>query len=148
MPRIHLKPLPSYTFHCEITVRTTDLNYGGHLAYDRLLSLIHEARVAFLAAHDLTEKNFGGTSLILADTGVTYQGEAFAGDVLRFEVAAGEPSRCGFRLFYRVIRPADGAAIALVETGMVCFDYTTRRIQPLPDAVDKICQGWGGHAVG
>jgi len=146
MPRIQLKPLPSYPFHCEITVRTTDLNYGGHLANDRLLSLIHEARVAFLAAHDMIEKDCGGTSLILADTGVVYQGEAFAGDVLCFEVGAGEPSRCGFRLFYRVTRPTDAAAIALVENGMVCFDYTSRRIQPLPEAVKKICQESGSHA--
>jgi acyl-CoA thioesterase FadM len=49
MPRIKLKPLSEYSFHTDIVVRTTDLNYGGHLGNDKLLSLIHEARVAFLA---------------------------------------------------------------------------------------------------
>lgn len=139
MPRIQLQPLTSYPFSCEITVRTTDLNYGGHLANDRLLALVHEARVAFLASHEFTELDCGGDSLILGDTGITYQGEAFARNVLRFEVAAGEPAACGFRLYYRITRPADGAAIALVETGMVCFDYDTRRIQRLPETVREIC---------
>lgn len=139
MPRIRLKPLDNYPFHTDITVRTTDLNYGGHLGNDRLLSLIHEARVAFLANHGFSEIDCGGVSLILADVAITYKGEAFAGDLLRFEVAAGEPTRCGFRLFYRVIRPLDNQIIALVENGMVCFDYNQRKRRPLPDKVHSIC---------
>lgn len=135
MPRLKLNPRDAYPFTCEVAVRTTDLNYGGHLGNDRLLSLVHEARVAFLAAHGLTELDFGGVSLIMGDTAVIYQGESYAGDLLRFEVAAGEPSRSGFRIFYRVTRPADGQAIALVENGMACFDYQERKIANLPTAV-------------
>ncbi|MFH1843848.1 MAG: thioesterase family protein [bacterium] len=135
MSRVQLEPLAEYPFSCDVVVRTTDLNYGGHLGNDRLLALIHEARVAFMARFEFSELDCGGSSLILGDCGIVYQGEAFAGDVLRLEVAAGEPSRCGFRLFYRVTRPADNSAIALVETGMICFDYQARRICPLPPAV-------------
>lgn len=138
MPRLKLNPLNNYPFSTEITVRTTDLNYGGHLGNDKLVSLVHEARVAFLAGHGFTEKDFGGTPLILGDIAAVYLEEAFAGDVLRFEVAAGEPTRCGFRLFFRVTRPADGKPIALVENGMVCFNYQTHSIQPLPKAVKHI----------
>jgi len=135
MPRLKLKPLDFYPFSCEIAVRTTDLNYGGHLGNDRLVSLVHEARVAFLAAHGLSELDFGGPSLILGDAAIVYQAEAYAGDILRFEVAAGEPSGSGFRIFYRVTRPSDGLPVALVENGMACFDYQARRVAPLPAAV-------------
>ena len=135
MPRLKLNPLPTYRFSCELVVRTTDLNYGGHLGNDRLLSLVHEARVAFLSAHGLSELDFGGVSLILGDTAVVYQAEAYAGESLVFEVAAGEPSRSGFRIFYRVTRADDDQAIALVENGMACFDYRTRKITTLPAAV-------------
>lgn len=135
MPRLKLIPREIYSFACEICVRTTDLNYGGHLGNDRLLTLVHEARVEFLAEHGLSELDFGGVSLIMGDTAVVYQGEAFAGDRLTFEVAADEPSRSGFRIFYRVTRPSDGQAIALVENGMACFDYQTRKIANLPAAV-------------
>jgi len=141
MARLQLQPLARYDFRMEITVRTTDLNYGGHLGNDRLLSLVHEARVAFLAVHGWTELDCGGVSLILGDTAVVYQGEAFAGDRLLFEVAAGEPGRAGFRLFYRVTRPGDAAAIALVENGMVCFDYENRHIVRLPDEIRFVCAG-------
>jgi acyl-CoA thioester hydrolase len=139
MPRLALAALPTYDFECTLGVRTTDLNYGGHLGNDRLLALVQEARVAFLAVRALSELDAGGPSLIMADAALVYQGEAFAGDLLRFEMAAREPSRVGFRLFTRVTRPADGAAIALVETGMVCFDYSLRRPQPLSDALRAFC---------
>ena len=66
---------------------------------------------------------------------MVYQTEAYAGDKLNFEVAAAEPSRSGFRIFYRVSRKSDGQAIALVENGMACFDYQARRVAPLPPAV-------------
>jgi acyl-CoA thioesterase FadM len=139
MPRVRLKPLFDYPFSIDLKVRITDLNYGGHLGNDRLLSLIHEARIAFLAKYGFTELDCGGVSLIMADTAILYQGEAFAGDLLHFQVAADEPTRYGFRMYYRVIRQSDGKAIALVETGMVCFDYQNRKLLTLPDSVKAIC---------
>jgi acyl-CoA thioesterase FadM len=139
MPRVKLKALDSYPFSIELEVRITDLNYGGHLGNDRLLSLVHEARAAFLSGHGLSELDCGGVSLTMGDAALVYQGEAYAGDALRFEVAAGEAGRSGFRIFYRVTRPADGSAIALAETGMVCFDYRARKICPLPAAVRGLC---------
>jgi acyl-CoA thioesterase FadM len=135
MPRLKLTARERYDFTFEITVRTTDLNYGGHLGNDRLLSLIHEARVAFLAKSGFSELDFGGASLILGDAAIVYQAEAYAGDMLRIEVAAGEPSGSGFRIFYRITRPADDRPVALVENGMVCFDYQARKIASLPASV-------------
>ncbi len=137
MPRIKLRPLDSYSFNTQISVRTTDLNYGGHLANDRLLALIHEARVAFLANFGFSELDFADVSLIQADASIVYLKETFAGDILTIEVAAGEPGRTGFRLFYRVSRHSNSETIALVETGMVCFDYDKRKTQRLPERAKK-----------
>lgn len=74
----------------------------------------------------------------MGDAAVIYQGEAFAGDRLVIEVASDEPSRSGFRFFYRVTRSGDGKEIALAESGMVCFDYKEGKIKKLPDKVKKI----------
>lgn len=139
MPRVEIRPLVQYPFATELRVRITDLNYGGHLGNDRLLALIHEARVAFLAAHGWSEMDCGGASLIMSDAVISFLGQAYAGDRLRFEVAMGEPTRCGFRLFYRVTRATDDARIALAETGMVCFDYRAGKVRPLPESVRGRC---------
>jgi acyl-CoA thioester hydrolase len=139
MPRVRLKQLNQYSFSTKIVVRVTDLNYGGHLGNDSLLSLVHEARVAFLASHGFSELDCGGVPLTMGDAAIIYQGEAYAGDELIIEVAAGEPSKSGFRLFYKLTRSSDAKKIALAETGMVCFDYNAKKISRLPKAVEDIC---------
>jgi len=139
MPRVKLQPLNEYPFSTDIKVRISDLNYGGHLGHVHLLFLIHEARILFLEKFGFSEFNCGGVALIQADTAIAYQGEAFLGDILKIEVAAGEPTRKGFRLFFKVTNKKDNKNIALVETGLVCFDYNERKAVPLPDSVRAIC---------
>ncbi len=139
MPRLQLKALNQYEFQTELVVRTTDLNYGGHLGNDRLLSLVHEARVGWLHSHQWSELDCCGVGLIMSDAGLVYRAEAFAAENLLFEVAGSEITRCGFRIFYRISRPADSTLIALAETGMTCFDYQNRKIASLPEAVAKVC---------
>jgi len=139
MARIKLKPLAHYSFIIEIKVRITDINFGGHLGNDQLLSLINEARSQFLAQHGFTELDCGGVPTMMTDAAVLYQGESFFGDVLKFEVAAGEATAIGFRIFFKVTRTSDGKPIALAETGFVCIDYKTKKILLLPDAVKTIC---------
>ncbi len=141
MPRLQLAALDSYPFSTLLTVRTTDLNYGGHLANDRLLALLHEARVAFLATHDWSEMDCAGASLIMSDAALVYKSECYAGDALSIEVAIAEPSRCGFRMHYRVTRTADAALVTLAETGLACFDYGARKLATLPEAVAVLCRG-------
>ena len=135
MPRISLTPLASYGFSIDITVRTTDLNYGGHLGNDRLLALLHEARVAFLAAQGWTELACGGVGLIMNEAALRFKREAFAGDVLSINVGVSEIGRAGFRLSYLTTRVSDGAVVALAETGMVGYDYMAGKVAPLPEDV-------------
>jgi acyl-CoA thioesterase FadM len=124
----------------------SDLNYGGHLGNDRMLALIHEARAGFLASRGQSERDCGGASLIMGDAVIQFRAEAFAGDLLRFEVVAGEAAAAGFRIFYRATRPADGRTVALAETGMVTMDPVRRKVRPLPDAVRAFCLESGDEA--
>ena len=140
MPRLQLTPLSAYPFCTGLAVRVTDLNYGGHLGNDRILALLQEARVRYLAENGWSEFDCAGTGLIMTDAAIQYRGEAFAGDRLEIEVAMGEAARTGFRIFYRITRHGDDALIAVAETGMACFDYERRRVVALPDAVHRLCK--------
>lgn len=70
-------------FSCELTIRISDLNYGNHLGNDRIVSLLHEARVQFLSAFQYTEMNLESVGLILRDLSVVLKREMFYGDALR-----------------------------------------------------------------
>jgi acyl-CoA thioester hydrolase len=137
MARIRLTLPEHFSFQTEIPVRVTDLNYGNHLGNHALLGLIHEARMQFLAAKRVTELSFFGASLIMSDSAIEYKGEAFYGDLLRFEIASGEWSRVGFELYYRVSKDDGKTIIAVAKTGMVCFDYTLRKVIAVPETAKR-----------
>ena len=60
MPRIKIELPEIFIFKTEISIRITDINYGGHLGNDSLLSIIHEARVRFLKHLDYSESDVEG----------------------------------------------------------------------------------------
>jgi len=132
MARVKVSLPASFGFAVAIPVRITDLNYGAHLGNDALLSILHEARVQFLASLGTTE--FDGASqqgFIMVDVAIEYKGEAFHGDVLHLQLAANDPNKYGFDIVYHVKNQA-GKEIARAKTGMLCFDYATRKLRALP----------------
>ena len=135
MARVEIELPQAWLFHTKLTVRVGDINYGGHLGNDRVLGLVHEARVRWLAGHGLSEGDVGGVGLIMADAALIFRGEAFLGDELEVALGAAQVRRSSFDLVYLLTRPADGAQIAQVKTGMVCFDYIARKVARLPQGL-------------
>jgi len=125
------KPLLTVT----IPVRIGDINYGGHMGNDSVLSIIHEARVQLLASFGMTEINAGGVGLIMADVAIAYKGEGFYGDTLAVAIYATEFSSVAFDLLYHISAMRNGAKtdIAHAKTGLVCFDYNIRKVTALPE---------------
>jgi acyl-CoA thioester hydrolase len=137
--RIKIKLPDSFSFSTRIPVRITDVNYGGHVGNDTILSIIHEARMQFFQHFGLTEMNFGGTGTIMKDVAIVYQNELFYGDTVIVSVAAGEFSAAGFELFYKLEKEIKGnlLPVAAAKTGMVCFDYKKKKITAVPGEVKE-----------
>ncbi|WP_341841159.1 thioesterase family protein [Chitinophaga caseinilytica] len=135
MARVKIDMPESYRFITQLPVRITDINYGGHLGNDAIVSILQEARVRYLASFGATELKALGTALIMADLAVVYKGEGFYGDQLTVEVTAEAFSSVGFELYYRISTFRSGQLTILAEakTGMVCFDYTARKVARLPE---------------
>jgi acyl-CoA thioesterase FadM len=129
-----------FSFSTSIPVRISDINYGGHVGNDSILSIVHEARMAFFKHHGQTEMNAGGVNLIMADSAVQYKGEAFHGDTILVEIYADNISSISFDLFYKLttIREVKQLDIAYVKTGMICFDYSTRKIVNMTETLENI----------
>lgn len=139
MARVKIEMPSSYRFSTTIPVRISDVNYGGHVGNDAIISILHEARLQYLSAIGCTELDAFGTAMIMADLAVVYKGEGFYGDQFIVEIAAGELSSFGFDLFYRISTQKEGkqTIIAEAKTGMVCFDYTNRKVARLPEKLSQ-----------
>ena len=135
MPRIKLELPEQFSFHTTIPIRITDINYGGHAGNDSMLSIIHEARMRFLQQQDYDEKNFAGVGLIMNDVAIEFKKELFYGDVVEIAVTATGFERVSFDIFYKLdtIRNGKSITVAAARTGMVCFNYTTKKITSVPE---------------
>ena len=132
MARIKLDLPNELFFKTELTVRIGDINYGGHLANDAVLSLAHETRIRYLKHLGFSEMDCGGASLIMADSVVVYKSEAFHGEELIAETGIGDIENFGFDFYYRFMNKLTGKEVARVKTGMVFFDYHSRKITKTP----------------
>lgn len=151
MPRLKLQLPARLPFVCSLPIRITDLNYGGHLGNDKLLSIMHEARAQYFASYGYAEDNAEGTSFIMGDCMILYKAEGFYGQVLRCEVGAGDYSRAAFDIYYRFTIEGDGRLLAEAKTGLVCFNYDNRKVQPVPEALrlrlGDACESLGQEQV-
>ena len=127
-------------FTTSLAVRITDINYGNHLGNDALVSLLHEARVLWLRKHDYTELNAGGAGLIMGDLAVEYLNESFYGDMLTISIAPAEINRASFELYYLVQTQREGKDIfiARAKTGIICYDYTNKKVIAVPAALKEM----------
>ena len=132
MPRIKIVLPNKFIFRTEIQIRITDINYGGHLGNDSLLSIIHEARVRFLQYLGYSESNVEGNGIIMIDAGVQYKSEGFYGDELLIEIAVNDFTEIGCDFVYRLTNKNSKKEIALAKTGIVFFDYKNKKIVPVP----------------
>lgn len=131
MARIKIELPDHFQFSTKIPIRITDLNYGGHVGNDTILTLIHEARVQFLKKHGYEELNVEGVSLIMSDAAIEFKAELFYGDVITAFVTANNFSRVGFDVYCKLVK--DETVVALAKTGMVCYDYEAKKIVGVPE---------------
>jgi acyl-CoA thioesterase FadM len=137
MARVTLSLPEDLPFACELQVRITDLNYANHLANDKVLALMHEARARYFLDLGYGELDADGAAFIMSDVVIVFKSEGFFNQRLRCEVGCADFSRAGFDLCYRFTHldpktGAPGKLLAEAKTGMVCYDYSERKVKSIP----------------
>jgi len=146
MARIKISLPQNFSFTVSIPVRITDVNYGGHVGNDTILSLVHEARMQYLKQLGYTEMQFAGVGLIMADAGIEFKNQLYYEDVVLVSIACTDYSKVSFDLYYKlekVVRNDSNSKkilIAAAKTAMVCFDYTNKKIVAIPEEVRRKMQ--------
>jgi acyl-CoA thioester hydrolase len=133
MARIKIDLPEKFDFSTEIPLRISDINYGGHLGHDSVLSLTHEARVRLLRKYGFTEMDIDGSGLIVSDVAIVYRSEAFYGEILKIEIAICDFNKYGCDLIYKITEKETGREIARAKTGIVFFNYENRKVSLIPD---------------
>ena len=131
-----------FPFTANIPVRITDINFGGHVGNDTILSIVHEARAQFFTHCGYTELDFGGAGTIMSDVAIEYKNQTYYGDTILASVAVGEITKVAFDLFYKLEKRSAGGKlipVAFAKTWMVCYNYDQNKITAIPEkAIEKI----------
>ena len=133
MARVKIELPEKFIFKTEIPIRINDINYGGHLGNDAVLSIAHEARLRFLKQHNFTELNVEGKGIIMIDAAIQYKTEGFYGDIILVEIAVTDITGVGCDFVYRCTNKNTGTVIAIVKTGIVFFDYDKKKVVSVPE---------------
>lgn len=143
MPRVKLEIPQQLLGTFNIPVRITDINYGNHLGNDAFVSIIHDARMQWLKQHGYTELNIEGAGLIMSDLAVEFKNESFYGDIIEVKISAADISRASFELYYQLWAKRNSGSILLAnaKTGMICYDYTTRKVVTIPEQLKTVLAG-------
>mgnify|MGYP001259218501 CR=1 FL=1 len=137
LARIQISLPERFSFSTEIPIYINHINYGNHLDNSALLSLVSEARVRFFKALGYSELDVEGLGIIVADAAIQYRSEAFHGEVLRFEMTAGDFNKYGCDLVWLASERESGREVARGKTGIMFFDYTARKPAGVPPAFSQ-----------
>ena len=132
MARLKLVPLDNYRFQYRTAVKVRDVNYGGHLGNDAVVSLLHEARMDFFKSLGCTELDLGDgeTGIIVNELQVSYRAEGHLLDEIVIHSEVTKVKTTSFRICHRITRGEE--TLVLAEIGVVAFSYKQRRIVELP----------------
>ncbi|BDQ10853.1 acyl-CoA thioesterase [Sediminibacterium sp. TEGAF015] len=137
MNRIKINLPEHFSFSTHLQIRVTDLNYGGHVGNDTVLSLLQEARQQFLQSRGYAELQVESYGLIMADAMVEYKKEMNHLDQIKIEIVATDFDKMGFDLYYKVTIQKNGEEILAVraKTGMMLFDYQIGKKVSMTDKI-------------
>jgi acyl-CoA thioester hydrolase len=127
----------SFIFTTHLEVRASDINYGGHLGNDSVLTLLQEARIHFFRANGFKdEATIDGTvGQIIAEFAVLYKAESFMGDQLTIHIGVSDIHKYGFDMIYQVLNRKTEKEIARARSANLCFDYAKRKIATIPEVL-------------
>ncbi|MBD5803915.1 hypothetical protein AZOA_33580 [Azoarcus sp. Aa7] len=132
MPRITVELPERFTFATEIPVRAQHINGAGHVDNAQMVVLISGAREAFFIDLGYNQNNVEGLGTVITDAAFQYISEAFEGETLVFRFAANDFNKYGGDIVCRVSERGSGREVARAKLGFVFFDYTTRKVAPIP----------------
>lgn len=138
MNRMKLQLPKQFHHSIIIPIRIDDINYGNHLSNDAYLKYMHECRMQLFSHYNMSEMDIGGASVIMGDTGIVYKKECFYGQSLKADISISDIGVRSFNIYYRFSLHPTGDLVAEAKTGMVCFDYQTRKTVSVPETFIKL----------
>ena len=124
----------NYIFSNKLDVRIDDINYGNHLDFSRLVSMLSNTRALFFKEKNYPELSKNNIGIITKNVSVSFINQAFFGDDLIFLMGVTRIKGASVVLSY-LVQTDDNSPkdVAHGEITLVFIDYTSQRPRPVPE---------------
>jgi acyl-CoA thioester hydrolase len=129
-----------YNFSIPLTVRASDLNYGGHVGYQIFFSYFQEARIAYLGQFGFSELDIDGYGMMVVEANCKYKQELYLNDAITVACGVQELKSKLFVMAYRISTP--NCLCAEGYTKNLCYDYQAKAVSRFPDVFVKAIKGF------
>lgn len=132
MSRVQVNLPQNHVFTTEIPLRIDDINFGGHMGNDAVLTLAQEARTRFFNHFGFEERDIDGNGILIADAAIVFKAQAFYGDILRVDLGITDIGRKGCDITYLFTNRESESEVVRAKTGIVFFDYGKQQVVRIP----------------
>lgn len=134
---------PAFHFSLDLEVLETEVNRYHHVGYEKYFYYFHQACVGYFAmiGHTVGEDNTG-IDLIAAETRCVYKRELCLGDQIKIECQVGEIKPKAVIMNFQINR--DGNICATGSTTYLFFNYQTKAVVGVPDALAELINAYEG----
>lgn len=129
-------------FQSNITVLVNHLNYGNHLGYDSVLSIVQEVRMRYLKKLQLSEISIeGDIGYLVTKANVEYKQETFHGDELIVKLFINDLSSLSMELSSTIENRKTKKIVAICTTKHLFYNYKTKKISKISSKTIEIIKG-------
>ena len=119
-------------FTYKMTIAKQHENSGGHLAHDKVVTIIGDCRDAWFESMGYPGCRVGEIGIVNSDLMLMYIAEGFHDDELEIRLALADINKYGGDMLMQAIRKQDGQELFRAKSGFVFYDYRIRKVAPRP----------------
>ena len=135
--RVQIEFPESWIFQYQMTVSKAHENAGGHLAHDKVVTIIGDCRDAWFSSMGFPGCIVGDLGIVNSDLMLMYIAEGFHNDALTVRLALSDINKYGGDMLMQAIREQDRQELFRAKSGFVFYDYQQRKVSPRPSAFNE-----------
>ena len=130
--RVQISIPDNSIFTYSMTVSKQHENNGGHLAHDKVVTIMGDCRDAWFDSMGFPGCRVGEIGIVNSDLMLMYIAEGFHNDELDVTLALADINKYGGDMLMRAVRKQDAVELFRAKSGFVFYDYRIRKVVARP----------------
>lgn len=135
--RVSIEIPQQYIFSYRMTISKQHENTGGHLAHDKVVTIMGDCRDAWFASMGFPGCWVGELGIVNSDLMLMYIAEGFHNDELEITLTLADMNKYGGDMLMRAVRLSDQQELFRAKSGFVFYDYNERKVAKRPKVFDQ-----------